>query len=209
MKVEVFLKMAGIPYRVKQERNPARGPKGKMPFIVDEKETIADSSFILEHLIQKYNLEHLSVSDPAALAFKALIEESLYFILLYSRWVDEDGYKVVRDSFVPLFPPLLGKPFLAHIRKNLIRQAHAQGLGRHTKAQVYELGQKHIDALALYLGEKSFFFEERFTSFDATAFAFLLTILNQPIASPLQQRVLQHKNLCDYVIRLEELCSLS
>ena len=209
IKVEVFLKMARLPYQVKQERNPARGPKGKMPFIVDENETVADSSFILEHLMQKYGLEHFAVSDPAALAFQTLIEEGLYFILLYSRWVDEDGYKVVQDSFVPLFPPLLGKPFLAHIRKNLTRQARAQGLGRHTKTQVYELGQKQIDALAQFLGERRFFFEERFTSFDASAFAFLLTILNQPIASPLQQRVLQHKNLCDYVIRLEELCSLS
>ena len=209
IKVEIFLKMTGLPYQVKQERNPARGPKGKMPFIVEDNETVADSSFIIDHLIRKHDLENLVVRDPTALAFQTLIEESLYFVLLYSRWVDEDGYKVVQESFVPLFPPLMGKPFLAHIRKNLRRQASAQGLGRHTKAQVYEIGQKHIDALAQYLGEKRFFFEERFTAFDATAFAFLLTILNQPIASPLQERVLHHKNLCHYVLRMEDLCSLS
>jgi glutathione S-transferase len=209
IKVEVFLKVAGLPYLVKHERNPARGPKGKMPFIVDGERTVADSSFIIEHLVEKYGLEALTVKDPAALAFQALIEESLYFILLYSRWIDADGYKVVRAAFAPLFPPLVGKPFLAHIRRNLTRQARAQGLGRHSQDEVYAQGVKQITALALQLADGRFFFEERFTTFDATAFAFLLTILNQPIASPLQECVIGHKNLCDYVIRLEELCSRS
>lgn len=209
IKVEAFLKMAGLPYEVKEERNPARGPKGKMPFITDGAKTIADSSFILDHLMEKYDLSHLRVSAPEALAFKAMIEESLYFSLLYSRWIDPAGHKVIQDEFTPLFPMFIGKPFLKYIRRNLKHQALAQGLGRHSQEEVYRIGRQQIAALATYLGEKKFFFEERFTSFDATSFAFLLTILNQPIASPLQVEVLSHKNLCDYVLRLEELCSLN
>ena len=206
IKVEFYLKAAKIPYQIQVERNPARGPKGKMPFIVDANQTIADSSFILEHLMT----EEFQITDPLeeaqAVAFKTMIEESLYFILLYSRWVDEAGYKIIQNEFIPLFPPLIGRPFLAFIRSNLTRQAKAQGLGRHSVAEVYALGEKQLAALSTLLGDKNYFFQNKLTYFDATSFAFLHTILEQPIESPLKIALRQHTNLCDYVKRMNELC---
>lgn len=206
IKVEFYLKVAKIPYQVQFERNPARGPKSKMPFIVDRGLTIADSSFILEHLMR----EELQITDPVAeaqaLAFKTMIEEGLYFILLYSRWIDSTGYKIIQNEFIPLFPPLIGRPFLSLIRRNLIRQARAQGLGRHSSDEVYALGKKQIAALATFLGDNKFFFQNKLTYFDATSFAFLNTILSQPIESPLKISLRSHSNLCAYVKRMEELC---
>lgn len=205
IKVEFFLKLAGLTYNVKDERNPARGPKGKMPFLTDAQEKIADSNFIFDHLIKKYSLQHLEVTDrkAEALAYKTMIEESLYFILLYSRWIDPDGYKEILKEFTPLFPPFIGKPFLNFLRSRLKKQAFAQGIARHGYSEVYQIGKKQIEALAEALGSNDFFFEHRVTTFDATCYSFLTTILKQPIASPLQNAVREQANLCRYVERLD------
>lgn len=205
IKVEFFLKVAKLPYQVKVERNPARGPKGKMPFIVKDSMTLADSSFIIDHLIKTHSLDHLEVKIERSqmIAFKALIEESLYFILLYSRWVDEKGFNKVLEEFIPLFPPFIGKPFLSYIKRNLTAQSIAQGLGRHSLEEVYEIGRRQIEALAEFLGDKEYFFENKITSFDATSYAFLSTIIKQPINSPLKFAVLERTNLCAYVTRLD------
>ena len=209
IKVEFFLKIANLPYDIKIEVNPGKGPKGKMPFINDSGETIPDSSFIIDHLIEKYSLKHLTIENPIAeaqaLAFKTMIEDALYFGLLYSRWVDPNGFDRVLSEFKPLFPPMIGGPFLRIIKRNLVKQSIAQGLGRHSASEVYSIGEKQINSLSILLGEKEFFFEDKITYFDATSYSFLSTITKQPINSPLRKSVLSHSNLCDYIQRMDKI----
>src|SRR5262249_24742139 len=55
-KAEVLLKMAGLDYRT--DRNGLRrAPKGKLPFIDDDGERIADSTFIRWHIEKKYGVD--------------------------------------------------------------------------------------------------------------------------------------------------------
>lgn len=209
IKVEFFLKVANLPYDIKVEVNPAKGPKGKMPFISNAGEKIPDSSFIIDHLIKKHSLNNLMIENEEkqaqALAYKTMIEDSLYFGLLYSRWVDPDGFKIVNKEFKPLFPPMIGGPFLNFIRRNLVKQSKAQGLGRHSREEVYQISKKQVQALAVLLGENEYFFENKVTYFDATSYSFLSTILKQPIDSPIKLAVLSHTNLCEYVHRMDVL----
>ena len=48
-KTEVQLKMAGLAYR-KEKAMPPASPKGQLPYIVDDSESIADSTFIRAHI---------------------------------------------------------------------------------------------------------------------------------------------------------------
>ncbi|HXH31262.1 MAG TPA: glutathione S-transferase family protein [Bacteriovoracaceae bacterium] len=207
LKVEFFLKLSRLPYRIQVELNPRRGPKGKMPFIVHQQGSVADSSFIINALVETHGLHHLRLQQPQqraqAFAFKTMIEEGLYHVLLYSRWVDEEGYRVVEKEFLPLFPPVVGKPILRFLRRNLRRQSVAQGTGRHQRSEVYQLGGAQVQALAVLLGTRQFFFEEKLSDFDATCYAFLSNILKQPIESPLKKELSGCRNLCDYVARLD------
>lgn len=209
IKVEFFLKVANLPYDIQVEVNPGKGPKGKMPFINDSGKKIPDSSFIIDHLIEKYSLKHLTIENPKAqaeaLAFKTMIEDALYFGLLYSRWVDPVGFNRVVTEFKPLFPPMVGGPFLRIIRRNLVKQSIAQGLGRHSAFEVYSISEKQINSLSVLLNEKEFFFEGKVTYFDATSYSFLSTIIKQPIESPIKKAILSHKNLCEYVNRMDTL----
>jgi hypothetical protein len=56
MKTEILLKMANLPYRTDNSRFP-RAPKGKLPYIDDGGEIVADSTFIGWHLEKKYGID--------------------------------------------------------------------------------------------------------------------------------------------------------
>ena len=143
IKVELFLKVHQIGYKSVYQNDPRRGPKGKMPVIKDGGQVIADSHFILKHLKTRFDCSstNYSSSEQAgeALAFRKMIEESLYFSLLYSRWVDPEGWKVIHYHFKNMFPLGLGTLALKFIRNQLLQQAKAQGIGRHSKHEVYSL----------------------------------------------------------------------
>src|SRR5687768_4535561 len=79
-KVEILLKMAGLPYRT--DLGGFRGaPKGKLPYIVDEGVRIADSTFIRWHLEKKYNLDFDTGLAPekraTAWALEKMMEDHL------------------------------------------------------------------------------------------------------------------------------------
>src|ERR1700721_2036165 len=94
-KTEVQLKMAGLAYRKEKARPPA-SPKGQLPYIEDEGERIADSTFILAHLEGKYGFDFdapLSLQARAeAWAFERMIEHHVYWSLIGARWVDPDNF---------------------------------------------------------------------------------------------------------------------
>jgi glutathione S-transferase len=205
IKVEMHLRKNKIPYRVVVEKNPARGPKGKMPFLVDGASTIADSTFILQHLHHTRGFSEISdsVVEAQSLAFQRMIEENLYFVLLYSRWIDPSGWTIVKKEFSALFPPLLGAPIMRIIQGQLKRQANEQGIGRHSLEEVYEIGRKDLEALSAFLGKKPYFLGEAYSALDATAYSFLITILKQPIPSQLKSALLKLENLVEYCRREE------
>ena len=53
LKVEMALEHLGLDYEIVMESDPRKSPKGKLPYIVDEGLTIADSELVLEHLNAK------------------------------------------------------------------------------------------------------------------------------------------------------------
>ena len=90
-KTEVQLKMAGLDYR-KRKAMPPASPKGQLPYIDDDAETIADSTFIRAHIEGKYGFDFdapLSLQARAqAWAFERMIEHHVYWALVGARWVE-------------------------------------------------------------------------------------------------------------------------
>ncbi len=207
IKVQAFCLITKIPFKSIVELNPMKGPKGKMPFIVNLKnqQYIADSSFILNFLFQNYDCSKIKDHSeaPELYAFQKMIEESLYFAILYNRWVDSDNKSKVIDSFKGLFPSYIGKPFLHLIRLNLIRQSKGQGIGRHSKEEVYGVAVKELRAIEKFLGTKTYFSGESISSIDTTVYAFLILILKQPLDSPMKEFILQSPNLLGYLEKIE------
>jgi len=56
LKVFAFLKLAGVPFRHEHIFDASAAPRGQLPYIVDDGETIGDSDTIIAHAIRKYRL---------------------------------------------------------------------------------------------------------------------------------------------------------
>jgi glutathione S-transferase len=161
MKTETYLRMAGLPYEVRVS-DPRKAPKQKLPYIEEDGVRICDSAAIVQHLKQKHGdkLDAGLTEQQLALGhvIRRTCEEGLYWVLVYSRWGEEDGFALVeRDLLRPALPALVRSFLPGVIRKGVMKQAHAQGTGRHTREEIYELGKADLQALSSLLGTQDFF----------------------------------------------------
>lgn len=209
MKVETYLRMAEVPYQA-NVGNPMKSPKGKFPYIHDTKHDLilGDSSFIFKHLKAHYGdpLDtHLSETERAlGFAVCRMVEEHFYWTLLYSRWVDDPGWAVMESVVREMVPPMTRWFLPASLRRGIRKSLHAQGVGRHSREQIFERGYEDLDAIAGLLSDKPFLLGKQPTSYDATVYSFLAVLLWTPIDSPLQQYAQQtHPQFEDYCQRMK------
>jgi glutathione S-transferase len=207
MKVETYLRMAGLPYECPRGADLTKSPKGKLPYIEDNGKQVADSTFIVDYLKATYGdpLDaKLSARQRAqALVIQRTFEESLYWAAVYSRWIDDTGFaKVSATAFSRLrFPMRQIVPAFA--RRAVRQELHGQGMGRHSRDEIYTIGCRDISALAELLGEQAFFLGAEPTSIDATGYAFLANLLWAPIDSPLRAHAATLPSLEAYCQRMK------
>jgi glutathione S-transferase len=190
MKVETYLRMAGLDYQAPPGVNIMQAPKGKMPWIDDDGQVVADSTFIVAYLKQRYGDRldsRLNAPERAtALAFQRLMEEDLYWALLYSRWFEDDGWTLTRAAFFSRLPPVARSVVPALARRGMRKEIWGHGMGRHSREEIYAIGQADITALAEFLADKPFFMGPQPSSLDASAYAFLANLLWCPLETPLK-----------------------
>lgn len=208
-KLETALRLAGVPHEVWYEMDPSNGPKGKLPFIEMEGERIGDSTLILYRLKEKLGVDLDRGLDETEKAqshmIQRLVEERLSWVLAYSRWIDDANWPVVRRALFGgmRFPLSVIVPSSA--RKSVRAALHAQGIGRHSPEEIYDLGARDLSALSILLGEKDFFFGDKPTLADVSVFACLVNIIGPDLASPLKEAALGHDNLVRHTERMGEL----
>jgi len=207
VKASAFLKWSKLEHQVVNLMSPAKAPLGKLPYIEDEGEIIADSSAIIDYLIGKYQIQIDVNLKPYQLAqaeaIKSLIEDNLYFIMVDSRWIDEPGARVMKAAFKTQLPPVICNLVFKIVQRMAKKRLHQQGMGRYKKETVYAKGEKAIIALSEFLGDSDFFMGESISVVDFSAYAFLVSILEIPIDNPLQQKVKALPKLVAYCKTME------
>jgi len=206
MKVETYLRMAGIAYACRYGMYQLLAPKKKLPYIDDDGRIVADSHLIIDYLKSTYG-DRLDAALPPAqraqgTAILRVLEDSLYWVLLYARWIDELGWPLTRQAFFGAMPAPLRAFIPRMARRSLAQQLHAQGIGRHQPEEIYDIGAADIAALSLLLGERSYFLGAEPSSVDAAGYAFLANILDVPLDVPLRQAARSHANLPAYCARM-------
>lgn len=208
MKLETYLRMAELPYEVTYDDDPRKAPKGKLPYIEDDGKVIADSGLIIEYLKEKYGdkTDHALSDEQKAnsLAIQRLIEENLYWVNTYSRWIDPENWETVKKGFFSSMPALHRLFVPGLLRKNVLKQLEGHGLGKHTKDEIYQIGKRDLTALSALLGEKPFFMGEAPTGIDAVAFGSFANTLIDVVNSPLKEHLLTLKNLTDFCDRMKQ-----
>lgn len=209
VKLETALRLAGVPHDVRYETNPAKAPKGKLPFIEIEGERIGDSTLILYRLTETLGVDLDRGLDETERAqshmLQRMVEERLSWVLAYSRWVDEANWPTVKRALFAGLPFPLSLIVPRRARKSVRAALHAQGTGRHSREEIYDLGARDLAMLAALLGEKDFFFDAEPTLADVSVFACLVNIVGPDLTSPLKEAALGHENLVRHTERMGEL----
>lgn len=207
LKLETWLRLAGIPFTIEETVRPDRMPKGKLPCIRDGGLLIADSSAIVAHLKASRGIDPdagLSERQRAeALALQRLIEEHLYFAMVWARWLDPEGWPAVARGFFAHVPAPLRPLGRALLRARFRRMLELQGLGRHRPAEILALAREDLAALSAHLADRPFFMGDQLTTIDAVAYGFLANILLVPVEGALKRMAEGFPNLVAFCETME------
>lgn len=170
LKVEMALTWLKIDYEIVLQADPRKSPKGKLPYIVADGETIADSELIFEYLDQRTDgglYGGLSARDYArGTAFTRLAEDHLYWIMVASRWVDDDWFAHVKKGFFGGLPPLLAA-VVARVARNQVRKTYLlHGLGRHSLEEQAGFARRDLQALSGALEGADYLLGDSLSAFD-------------------------------------------
>ncbi len=208
VKVETYLRMADLPFERVEHATMLKAPKKKLPYLTDGARTVPDSGFILDYLKATYGdpLDgRLAVEEQArGHAVRRMLEESLYWPMVYSRWMEDRNWAVIKPLFFGGLPPIAREVLPLVARRRVRTTLWLQGMGRHSREEVYELGRQDLSALAAHLGSMPYLFGDRPTSFDAVAYGFLVNLLVPPIESPLKEHASASPHLASYCTRIRE-----
>jgi len=204
-KTEVQLKMAGLAYR-KERAMPPASPKGQLPYIEDDGERIADSTFIRAHIERRYGFDFDAglnrEARAQAWAFERMIEHHVYWALVGARWVDPENFAKGPSHFFDGAPDDRREKLREDAQFRVAENYLLSGLGRHAPDDDVILAIRSIFALSVQLGDKSYLMGEAPCGVDATAFGALAGILTPFFASKLRTQVEKFDNLAAYVDRM-------
>lgn len=135
---------------------PNSAPKKKIPWIIDQGERIGDSTLIIEHLttIRDVKIDDGLTSKELGLdqATVALLEERIYWQLVYDRWIG-GGWPGVSAAFFASMPAIVQPAMRAFAKRMVRRQLWEQGTARHRADEVYAMAARDLAALAAIVSD--------------------------------------------------------
>jgi glutathione S-transferase len=197
LKVYAFLKLTGVPFTHQHIFDASAAPRGQLPYIVDDGETIGDSDTIIARLIRKHNLtidDGLTVTqrDTSHLVMRML--DDLYWVMSYSRWKDERYWPAFREALIRQHPTLTEEG-LRKAQEYNGQRYHYQGIGRFAPGDVYARGLADLQVLVNLLAGSEYVHGPKPTSVDAGIYGFLANIYFYSIETPLKQFVASQADL--------------
>jgi glutathione S-transferase len=197
LKVFAFLKLAGLSFAHEHILDASKAPRGQLPYLVDDGETIGDSDTIIAHLIRRHGLAidaGLDAERRDTVHMVSRLLDDLYWVMSYSRWKDEAFWPAFRDALREQHPGITEES-LSKAREFNAKRYYYQGIGRFDPPGAYARGLADLEVLANLVPEQGFVFGPKPTSIDAAIYGFIANIYFYPIETPLRQLVLSRPNL--------------
>ncbi len=197
LKVFAFLKLAGVPFTHQHVFDASAAPRGQLPYIVDDGETIGDSESIVAHLTGKYRVTLDATLTPAERVTDHMVNrmlDDLYWVMSYSRWKDERYFPAFRDGFMAQHARI-DEAGLNKAKEYNAQRYYYQGIGRYAPEQAYARGLGDLQVLADLIPADGYVHGAKPTSIDAAIYGFVANIHFYPIPTPLKAFVSAHPNL--------------
>lgn len=206
VKTMIHLAMAKQTYATEIVHDLSMAPKGKLPYIRDNDDIIADSELIRKHLETRYGVDFdpgLSAADKAdAVAYTRLAEEHLYWCAMYDHWQIDANWSVIKPLIFHSLPPDQMNAIAEPVREQVIRDLRGQGLGRHSPEENLVFAKRDLEALASRLDDRTYWFGDVLTSADAAIAPQIQTIAGDPASGPVNEALFAYPNLVAYAKRV-------
>ena len=210
-KVEVYFRLRKIDY-TPHIANSRKSPKQKLPTVKVDDQVICDSSAIVAHFeslsAKPLDAGMTPLEVSVAYAYRGLIEEKLYFVAAWARWGDDSAWLNYRPAIMGYFgkiglPSFLHSIFATMARKQVLNAIREQGIGRHSREDIYAMGAEILKSISVFLADKTYFMGEQVRTIDVTVYAFLSAIMDVGMDTPLKQAALSLPNLGAYCARMK------
>ena len=197
LKVYAFLKLAGIAFRHEHIFDASKAPRGQLPYIVADGETVGDSETILAYLTKKYRVTMDAALTQAQRDLNLFVTrtlDDLYWVMSYSRWQDERFWPAFCDALKREHPSVTDEGL--HKAKAFNAQRYYyQGIGRYEPDAAMARGIADLTALAGIIPANGFVHGNHPTSIDAGIYGFIANIYFYDIDTPLKRFVAAHDSL--------------
>jgi glutathione S-transferase len=206
LKVYAFLRLAGLPFIHEHVFDASAAPRGQLPYLVDDGETVGDSETILAHLTRKHGVTLDAGLDARQRDLGLLVTrllDDLYWVMSYSRWKDERYWPAFRAALMREHPSLTEEG-LAKAQAFNFQRYHFQGIGRYEPDAAYARGLADLDVLADLVPADGYVHGPRPTSVDAAIYGFTANIWFYDIDTPLKRRVAARPNLVRHCLAIHE-----
>ena len=208
-RVETWLRMAGISYDSKlgSARDLiSQAPRGLIPFVELDGETIGDSSNIIDRLKALHNDplndRRLNESERALGTFiKSVCGHELLEIMVYGRWVDGDVETLA--TFLLKDVPKEQLPKAIEISTENVIRGILYRTGRYEADFVRAALREKLDALSHSLGNKPYLFGDEPSTFDAGLYSILASFVHFPLPNPHVQIAREYDSLVSYCDRIK------
>jgi len=206
-KINLYMKACDLEFEsVASVKNLRKAPKEKLPFIDDDGIIVADSVFIIDHLKANHNADLDTWLTPEETATAQLISKSLdenfYWSIVYARWIKDDVWPIVRAQFFdPL--PFPANKLVATLARNATRkQIIGHGMGKHSDTEITKIALKTMESISTLLGGKDYFFGDRISTLDVTAYAMIGSFTMTDLDTELGRKIKEYENINSFTQRI-------
>ena len=208
MKVEMALTHLGMDFSVRENMELTKSPKRK-PWLEDQGRVIADSDLILHYLDNKSDgalFRHLTTQQQGiGVSFVRLTEHHLYWLILASRWLEDDWFaNIERDFFGYLPKPLAW--FVSRAARLKIRRFYQlhDGLGQHCREEQTHLLRADLNAIAAQVQKDQFITGGEMCVFDFSVAAVLACAMDSQPTTWVSEIVHEYAVLRDYAEKVQD-----
>lgn len=177
-KLEAFLKLKKIAYEVVRTTDTNQSPTGRLPMIELDGEAVADSTFAIKFLMEKFDIkeELTSAQRAKGVALRRILEESARLSVYRFGMVDNTEVVVKRFSSLmgDKFPLFVMRPVVAGMRRRIIKMLNLHGHGDLTDEQYHQELFDDVRAIEQLLSTNRFAVSDDVpTHYDAAVYGWL------------------------------------
>uniref|UniRef100_A0A7E4UMQ3 GST N-terminal domain-containing protein n=1 Tax=Panagrellus redivivus TaxID=6233 RepID=A0A7E4UMQ3_PANRE len=213
LKLETWLRFAGIPYQNVSNEFKHTSARGQVPFIELNGRQIADATVAIEELTKIFHIQSetdFDAEDQSKMcAYQSMIDNGLLWTYFYYLSINNNHEATpdgVIDHFTGFRKFLYKNWNVGQHRRRIKSKCMAQGIGRFAPYEVEKIAKKELSALSVLLGKKNFLMGKTPTALDASAFATLCQFYYLPLNKDIKNYIDENnQNLVDFIRRIRDL----